>query len=233
MTQPLWTDIDQYITGKLVPDDPVLAAVLAANAAAGLPAHDVAPNQGKLLYLLARLMGARRILEIGTLGGYSTLWLARALPPGGRLTTLEENPHHAAMARLNFGRAGAAEMVDLREGPALETLPALATEGAGPFDLIFIDADKPNNPRYLKWALSLARPGSLIIGDNVIREGGILDEASADPRIQGVRRFIDLISAEPRLEATALQTVGVKGHDGFVIAMVSGQAVDNEPARKL
>ncbi len=220
MSRPLWTDVDGYITGRLVPDEPVLDAVLAANAAAGLPAHDVAPNQGKLLHLLARLMGARRILEIGTLGGYGTIWLARALPAGGTVVTLEADPHHAATARGNFERAGVTALVDLREGPALEALPGIAVEGGDPFDLIFIDADKPSNPAYLAWALKLSRPGTLIIGDNVIREGAILDAGSDDPRVQGVRRFFDMLAAEPRVSATAFQTVGSKGHDGMALALV-------------
>jgi len=220
MTQPLWTDVDRYITARLVPDEPVLDALLAANAAAGLPAHDIAPNQGKLLHLLARLMGARRILEIGTLGGYGTIWLARALPAGGTVVTLEADPHHAATARGNFERAGVTALIDLREGPALETLPGIAVEGGDRFDLIFIDADKPGNPAYLAWALKLSRPGTLIIGDNVIREGAILDAGSDDPRVQGVRRFFDMLAAEPRVSATAFQTVGSKGHDGMALALV-------------
>ena len=218
--QGLWTDVDSYINGLLVPADPVLDAVIENNAAAGLPAHDVAPNQGKLLHLLARLMGARRILEIGTLGGYSTIWLARALPPGGVVVSLEADPVHAATARLNLGHAGVAALVDLREGAALDTLPLIAAEDGGPFDLVFIDADKPNNPAYLEWALKLSRSGSLIIGDNVIREGAVVDAASTDPRVQGVRGFFDMLAAEPRLSATAIQTVGSKGHDGLAFALV-------------
>lgn len=205
--------------GRLVPEAPVLGAVLTANAAAGLPAHDVAPNQGKLLYLLARLMGARRILEIGTLGGYSTIWLARALPAGGTVVTLEADPLHAATARSNFEGAGVTALVDLREGSAMETLPGIAAEGGEPFDLVFIDADKPNNPAYLAWALKLSRPGTLIIGDNVIREGAILDAGSDDARVQGVRGFFDMLAAEPRVSATAFQTVGSKGHDGMALAL--------------
>lgn len=220
MSQSLWTDVDSYIAGRLIADDPVLDGVLAANAAAGLPAHDVSPSQGKLLHLLARLMGARRILEIGTLGGYSTIWLARALPAGGAVITLEADPRHAAAARSNFDRAGVAALVDLREGPALETLQNIAAENGGPFDMVFIDADKQNNPEYLAWALTLSRPGTLIIGDNVIREGAILDERTDDPRVQGVRRFFDMLAAEPRVSATALQTVGSKGHDGMALALV-------------
>jgi len=220
MSQPLWTDVDGYIAGRLLPDDPILDAVLAANAEAGLPAHDVAPNQGKLLHLLARLMGAQRILEIGTLGGYSTIWLARALPPGGTVVTLEADPRHAATARGNFDRAGVAALVNLREGPALESLQGIVAERGSPFDMVFIDADKPNNPGYLASALKLSRPGTLIIGDNVIREGAVLDAASDDPRVQGVRSFFDMLAAEPRVSATAFQTVGSKGHDGMALALV-------------
>src|SRR6516165_4797571 len=187
MTQEQWTAVDRYLTDLLVPPDPALDAALQASAAAGLPPIHVSPNQGKLLQLLARVQGARSILEIGTLGGYSTIWLARALPAGGRLLTLEADPRHAAVARANLARAGVADVVELRPGPAQETLPQLAAEGRGPFDLIFIDADKPSYPDYLAWALRLSRRGSLIIADNVVRNGAVIDPASADSRVQGVR----------------------------------------------
>ena len=211
-----WTRVDAYIADGLIPPDPALDAALAANAAAGLPAIDVSPAQGKLLHILARMVGARRILEIGTLGGYSTIWLARALPPGGRLVTLEADPAHAEVARSNIARAGLADRVELHLGPALGTLPRLA----GPFDMVFIDADKPSNPDYLAWALKLARPGSVIVCDNVIRDGRIADAASRDAAIVGTRRMFDMIAAEPRLTGTAIQTVGAKGWDGFAIAIV-------------
>jgi predicted O-methyltransferase YrrM len=217
MSKDLWSSVDRYMQSALLQPDPVLEDALKANAAAGLPAIDVAPNQGKLLYLIAQLLGARSILEIGTLGGYSTIWLARALPAGGTLVTLEVDPKHAEVARANLARAGLAQVVDVRVGPALDTLAALAGQL---FDLVFIDADKPNNPAYLAWALRLARPGSAIVVDNVVREGAILDATSGDPRIQGTRSLFEAIAREPRLEATAIQTVGGKGHDGFVLARV-------------
>ena len=218
--QDAWTAVDDYFAGLLLAYDPVLEAALRDSAEAGLPPQNVAPNQGKLLHLLARILGARTVLEFGTLGGYSTIWLARALPPGGRLVTLEADPRHAEVARANIARAGLDGVVELREGQALETLPKLAEEGYGPFDLFFIDADKPNNPHYLTWALRLSRPGSLIIGDNVVRSGAVIDAASADPNVQGVRRFTDLLAQEPRLSATVLQTVGGKGYGGFALALV-------------
>ncbi|NYI08312.1 O-methyltransferase [Allostreptomyces psammosilenae] len=222
MTPARWTEVDDYFNGLLVPPDPVLEEVLAASEAAGLPPHQVAPNQGRLLNLLARLQGARRILEIGTLGGYSTIWLARALPVGGRLVSLEADPRHAEVARANIWRADLSGVVEIRTGPALESLPRLVEEGYGSFDVVFIDADKPNNPEYLAWALRLTRPGSLIIGDNVVRGGEVVDPDSTDPGVRGVRRFTELMAAEPRLSATALQTVGAKGYDGFAIALVTG-----------
>jgi predicted O-methyltransferase YrrM len=216
----LWKAVDQYIADQLIPADPVLDETVAANAAAELPAIDVAPNQGKLLHLLARIMGARKILEIGTLGGYSTIWLARALPDGGRMITLEANAKHADVARRNIARAGLDSVVTLRLGAALDTLPQLAREGDGPFDLIFIDADKPNIPNYVAWALKLSRKGTLIVVDNVIRRGEVIDTSSDDPNIQGARRLFEMLASEPRLQATALQTVGSKGYDGFVMAVV-------------
>ncbi|MFF2044154.1 O-methyltransferase [Kitasatospora sp. NPDC058170] len=221
MPQQTWTAVDDYFNDLLVEQDDALLAAVADSAAAGLPPHQVAPNQGKLLNLLARVHGARRILEIGTLGGYSTIWLARALPEGGRLVTLEADERCAAVAGANLARAGLAEVVEIRAGRALDTLPLLEREQAGPFDLVFIDADKPANPDYLDWALRLTRPGSLIIGDNVVRDGAVTDSASEDPRVQGVRRFTELVAAHPRLTATALQTVGEKGYDGFVLALVT------------
>lgn len=214
--QNQWTEVDRYLNGLLVPSDPALDAALAANAAAGLPPIDVAPNQGKLLHLLARLMGAKRILEIGTLGGYSTIWLARALREGGRLVTLEFDPKHAEVARENLARAGLSEVVEVRQGAALDTLPTLT----GPFDLIFIDADKPNNPNYLEWSLKLSRPGTLIVGDNVVRWGKVADPESTDASVRGARSFLEMMAAEPRLSATAIQTVGSKGYDGFAVALV-------------
>jgi predicted O-methyltransferase YrrM len=220
MTQETWTAVDRYLTELLVQPDEALDAALNASAAAGLPAISVSPPQGKLLQLLARVQGARKILEIGTLAGYSTIWLARALAEGGRLITLEVDPKHAEVARQNIKRAGLAKCVELRLGPALETLPQLAAEGQGPFDLIFIDADKPSTPEYFEWALRLSRQGSLIIVDNVVRDGKVIDPASADRSVQGVRRLNELMAAEPRVSVTALQTVGSKGYDGFAIALV-------------
>jgi len=215
-----WAEVDHYIAGLFIADDAALDAALKASKAAGLPAIEVSPPQGKLLMLLARSIGARRILEIGTLGGYSTIWLARALPEGGRLVTLEADPKHADDARGNIERAGFGSVVEVRTGKALDTLPAIEAEKGGPFDLIFIDADKPNNPGYFVWALKLARPGSLIVTDNVVRHGAVVDKSSADPNVRGVRNFMEIVAAEKRVVATAIQTVGVKGHDGFAIALV-------------
>jgi len=219
--QELWTKVDRYLDELYVGDDAALDAALEANAKAGLPAIDVSPTQGKLLNLLARLVGARRILEIGTLGGYSTIWLARALPADGKLITLEAVAKHAEVARSNLRRAKLADRVDVRVGPALATLPLVAAEGGGPFDLVFIDADKPNNPAYLEWALKLTRKGALIVGDNVVREGKVIHAGTTDPSVKGVRRFNELLAKEPRVSATALQTVGVKGYDGLAIALVT------------
>ncbi|MEN6544154.1 O-methyltransferase [Parvibaculum sp.] len=215
-----WSAVDRYFADRLAPSDDILESVLAANAAAGLPPHDVSPLQGRFLELLVRLTRASRVLEIGTLGGYSTIWMARALSDDGRIVTLEADEAHATVARTNFERAGLSDRIDLRVGPALSTLPTLEGEKQRPFDLVFIDADKPSNPDYLVWALKLTRPGSLIIGDNVVRDGAVIDAQSADPRVQGVRRFTDLLAEEPRLVATALQTVGSKGWDGFAMALV-------------
>ncbi len=220
MSLDQWAAVDAYLAETLVQPDAALAAALADSAAAGLPEINVTPNQGKLLHLLARAQGAQRILEVGTLGGYSTIWLARALPPNGRLVTLEVDPKHAAVAQANLARAGVADVVEIRLGPALDTLPQLADEGAEPFDFIFIDADKPSNPEYFAWALRLSRPGSLIVVDNVIRGGAVVDAASIDPAVQGVRRLHELMAAEPRVSATAVQTVGDKGYDGFALTLV-------------
>jgi predicted O-methyltransferase YrrM len=222
MSHELWTAVDDYFDRALVPSDPVLDAALEDSRAAGLPAIGVAPNQGKMLQILARIQGARRILEVGTLGGYSTIWLARALPPGGRLVTLEVDPKHAEVARRNIERAGLGDVVELRLGPALETLPRLAAEGHAPFDLIFIDADKPSNADYFAWAVRLSRPGTVIVVDNVVRGGEVVDPDNDDPGTLGVHRLNEVIRAEPRVSAMALQTVGRKGHDGLVMALVTG-----------
>ena len=221
MSQEQWTAVDGYITDLFVPPDPALEAALHATAAAGMPLINVAPNQGQLLQILARSIGARAILEIGTLGGYSTIWLARALPPEGRLISLEADPKHAEVARANIARAGLAGVVEVRLGRALETLPHLAAEGHGPFDLVFIDADKPNTAAYFEWALTLTRRGSLIITDNVVRDGAVIDAHSADANVQGVRRFNARMAAEPRVIGTVLQTVGSKGYDGLAFAVVT------------
>jgi predicted O-methyltransferase YrrM len=220
MSQELWTDVDRYIASMLIAPDPVLDAALADSAAAGLPAINVTPNLGKLLQMLARMVGAQNILEIGTLGGYSTIWLTRALPPGGRLVTLEIDAKNAAVARGNFARAGLDKSIELRLGPALETLPKLAAEGREPFELIFIDADKASIPEYFTWSLKLARPGSLIVVDNVVRKGAVIDAGSSDENVRGVRRFNDLLARESRVSATTIQTVGAKGYDGFTMALV-------------
>ncbi|SFY45006.1 O-methyltransferase [Streptomyces atratus] len=222
MTPAQWTEVDDYFNGLLVGPDEALDAAVEASDGAGLPAIQVAANQGKLLNLLARLQGARTVLEIGTLGGYSTIWLARALPEGGKVVTLEADPAYAEVARANIERAGLADVVEIRVGRALDTLPELAAQGYGPFDVVFIDADKPSNPDYLAWSLKLTRPGSLIVADNVVRDGEVVDGASEDPKVQGVRRFTELVAAEPTLTATALQTVGSKGYDGLMMALVTG-----------
>ncbi|MFG2985764.1 O-methyltransferase [Streptomyces sp. NPDC048258] len=219
MGQHTWTAVDAYFEGLLVEEDEVLTVSAADTEAAGLPAHQVAPNQGKLLHLLARIRGARTILEIGTLGGYSTIWLARALPEGGQLVTLEVDERCADVAAANIARAGLEHVVDIRRGRAIDLLPELTD--VAPFDLVFIDADKPSNPQYLEWALKLTRSGSVIIGDNVVRDGAVVDSTSSDPRVQGVRRFTELIAEHPQLTATALQTVGSKGYDGLIMALVT------------
>ncbi|WP_460530031.1 O-methyltransferase [Flindersiella endophytica] len=222
MNQQLWSDVDQYFTDALIPADPALEGALAASAEAGLPTISVAPNQGKLLQLLARIQGARSILEIGTLGGYSTIWLARALPDGGRLITLEADPKHAEVAGSNIAAAGLADRVDLRVGPALDTLPKVDAEGAGPFDFIFIDADKASIPDYFDWALKLSRPGTVVVIDNVVRGGGVVQADSQSADVQGIRRLHDQLKSEPRVDATTLQTVGSKGWDGLTIAVING-----------
>ncbi|MFF7853958.1 class I SAM-dependent methyltransferase [Streptomyces sp. NPDC007904] len=219
----LWHDVDDYFTARLLPDaleDEALAAALRDSLAAGLPPIAVAPNQGKLLQLLAQVQGARHILEIGTLGGYSTIWLGRALPPDGRLITLEYDPWHAEVATRNIARAGLDQQVEVRVGAALESLPRLADENPPPFDLVFIDADKVNNPHYLEWALRLTSTGSLIVLDNVVRGGRVADPDNTDPDVLGTRAALDMIGSHPRLSGTAIQTVGVKDYDGFALARV-------------
>jgi predicted O-methyltransferase YrrM len=220
MKQDEWTEVDHYIEGLLLPEDPALEAALRAGADAGMPAIGVSPPQGKMLELLARVRGARAILELGTLGGYSTIWLARALPADGRLITLELNPAYAEVARTNIARAGLEHLVEQRIGPAIETLPQLVAEGAGPFDFIFIDADKASYPGYLPWTLKLSAPGTVIVGDNLVRGGAVLDPASDDAASRGSRRFTEMLGAEPGLSATLIQTVGSKGWDGFALAVV-------------
>lgn len=219
-----WTAVDEYFSNLLSPPDPALRAALEASAAAGLPPIQVSPNQGKLLMLLALARGARTVLEIGTLGGYSTIWLVRGLSAGGRVVTLECDPRHAEIARENIARAGLANVVDIVLGRALDTLPRLLAEGRGPFDLVFIDADKEHMPDYFHWALRLTARGSLIVLDNVVRGGEVLDGGLDDPNVRGVRRCIELIASEPRVDATVVQTVGVKGYDGFALARVVADA---------
>ncbi len=221
MTIEKWTAIDRYFSDVFALSDEALEDTLASSDAAGLPPHHVSPAQGKFLMLMARLTRARRILEIGTLAGYSTIWLARGLSPGGRVITLETEPSYAALARANIARAGLANMVEVRLGRALTSLQQLADEGGAPFDLIFIDADKVNNSEYLRWSLKLARDGCLIIADNVVRDGAVVEADTEDANVRGVRQFNEMIAATPCLSATALQTVGSKGHDGFVLALVT------------
>ena len=224
MSQAQWTAVDQYLTGLFMPRDEALDAALADSAAAGLPSIQVSANQGKLLHLMARMMGARRVLEIGTLGGYSTIWLGRALPPAsqdGRLVTLEAEPKHAEVARRNVARAGLGDVVEVVLGPALGTLKRLVAEGAPAFDFVFIDADKTGYADYLEGSLKLSRPGTVIVADNVVRKGAVVDAGSADANVQGVRRYNELVAKNPRLSATAIQTVGSKGYDGFTIAIVN------------
>ncbi|RIK12588.1 MAG: methyltransferase [Anaerolineae bacterium] len=222
MSQEQWTAVDDYVAGLFIGDDPALAAALAESTAAGLPDIAVSPVYGKLLTILARAVGARRILEIGTLGGYSTICLARALPPDGRLVTLEFNPHHVEVARANIVRAGLADRVEVITGRAVDSLAVLAAGNRGPFDLIFIDADKPSYSAYLDGSLRLSRPGTLILADNVVRGGRVIDSADEDEFVRGVRAFNQKLAAEPRLAATIMQTVGGKGYDGLAIALVKG-----------
>ena len=220
MSWERWDAVDRYTADLLVGDDADLEAALKASTDAGLPAIAVSANQGKLLHLLVRIHGASRVLELGTLGGYSTIWMARALAPGGRLVTLELNPDYARVARESIERAGLSERVEVRVGPALDSLLALRDEGVEPFDLIFIDADKQSTPEYFEQALELCRPGGLIMVDNVVRDGALIDPDSEDPGVHGMRRFLEMAGAEPRVSATTIQTVGSKGYDGFVLALM-------------
>jgi predicted O-methyltransferase YrrM len=222
MEKQLWTAVDQYTTDFLIPSDAVLEHTLATSDAAGLPSISVSPSQGKLLMLLAQLARASKVLEIGTLGGYSSIWLGRALLSGGRLVTLETNPKHAEVARGNIAHAGLAGVIEVRLGDARESIQKLVAEGSGPFDLIFIDADKRSIPHYLEWSLKLSHPGTLIIVDNVVRDGALVDAKSDDPNVHGVRRLHEMLAAEPRVNATTIQTVGSKGYDGFTLALVNG-----------
>ena len=220
MTEDQWSEVDRYFSDSLLPSDPTLESVLDASIAAGLPSISVSPNQGKLLQMLAQIVDARWILEIGTLGGYSSIWLARGLRAGGRLITLEVDSKHADVARQNVARAGLERVIDVRLGSALETLPQMANERSGPFDLIFIDADKPNIPTYFEWAMKLSHAGTLIVVDNVVREGAVVDAESSDPSVQGVRRFVEMVGARQDVGGTVIQTVGIKGYDGFAILRV-------------
>jgi len=220
MTQEIWTAVDEYINGFFVPSDAALDAALAASASAGLPNIQVSPAQGKMLHVLARLVGARNILELGALGGYSGIWMARALPPGGKLLTLEASEKHAEIAKANYARAGLSNVIDLRLGKALDLLPQVATERRGPFDLIFLDANKSDMAEYFDWAVKLSRPGSVIVADNSISRGRVLDTDSDDPDVQGCRLFHERVAADQRVSATEIQTVGVKGWDGFTLIAV-------------
>jgi predicted O-methyltransferase YrrM len=220
MIENQWTAVDDYLGGLLLPADPILDAAVKAGLDAGLPQIQVSPVQGKFLNLLARIQGARKILEIGTLAGYSTIWLGRALPSDGRLISIEISERHAEVARANLRLAGLAAIAEVRVGPALECLALLDAEKAGPFDLVFIDADKENNPEYVSWALKLSRPGTVIVVDNVVRDGTVIDRTVNGPTIQGVRRMLEMVAREPRLDATALQMVGVKGYDGYAVLLV-------------
>lgn len=221
MNEQTWTEVDRYLESKLIPHDPALDAAIAESRAAGLPEIAVSPIEGNRLALLARIRGARRILEIGTLGGYSAIWLAQALPVGGELITLEIDPKHAAVAQRNIDRAGVTDKVKIIVGPALESLARLAGAGIEPFDFFFVDADKKEGPAYLEWAIKLSRPGAVVVVDNVIRDGDVIDEQSDHPSVKGVRALFDLISQHPRVEATAIQTVGQRGYDGILIAHIT------------
>lgn len=222
MAEDAWIAVDEYVTGLLAPHDDALDAALRASEAAGLPSIQVSPPLGKLLHLLAKTIGAKSILEFGTLGGYSTIWLARALPAGGRLISLEADERNAKVAKENIAAAGLSEVVEIRQGPALDQLPGLDSEGVGPFDLAFIDADKVNTPAYFTWSLEHTRPGGLIVSDNVVRDGRLADVGDDDPAIAAQRSFHELLANEPRVEATTIQTVGGKGYDGFNVAFVLG-----------
>ena len=224
MSKDLWVTVDRYLGEQLIGPDGALDNAVATSSKAGLPDIAVSPTHGKLLHLLARTLGARKILEIGTLGGYSTIWLARALPADGSVITLEADPKHADVARANIGNSGLSRLVQVRVGAALDTLPQLAAEGKGPFDLIFIDADKINTSAYFTWAMTLSRPGTLIVIDNVIRDGAVADASSTDTSVQAMRRFFDLVRFDARVEVTAIQTVGVKGYDGFALVRVKDAA---------
>lgn len=222
MSERGWDSVDEYFSSTLGTDDPVLEAALARSREAGLPSIQVSPNQGRLLWLLARAIGARTVLEIGTLGGYSAIWLGRALPPVGHLVTLEANPRHAEVARVNLAGAGLRAMAEVIQGDAAESLRRLQAEGATPFDLIFIDANKDAYDTYLELALRLSHPGTILVADNVVQSGEVSDPSSGDPDVQGVRRFATLLGSLPNVDATAIQTVGVKGYDGFAVALVTG-----------
>jgi predicted O-methyltransferase YrrM len=221
MSEAAWTSVDDYVGQTLLADaDPIFEQVLRANAAGGLPAIDVSPAQGKFLNLLVTVAGAKRILEIGTLGGYSTIWMAKALPAGGHLVSLEYSEQHAAVAKDNLARAGLLDKTEVRVGAALDSLPKVESDGLGPFDLVFIDADKPNNPNYLEWAIKLSHPGTVIVLDNVVRDGKVVDAKSADRNVKGARAAFELLKTHPRVDSTALQTVGLKGWDGFILGVV-------------
>jgi predicted O-methyltransferase YrrM len=220
--QEVWAAVDRYFGDLLAPEDKALTPMLDANREAGLPSIDVPALLGKFLELLVRISGTRRVLEIGTLGGYSTIWLARALPLGGRVVTLEIDPHHAEIARDNLKTAGVLHQVEVRVGRANNTLRAFVDSGAEPFDLIFIDADKKSLPEYLDWSLKLSHPGTVIVVDNVVRDGKVIEPDNPDPDIQGVRRMTEMMAADPRLCATAIPTVGARGYDGFAVALVLG-----------
>jgi len=221
MSKEIWAAVDEYFGKHMLTPDKVLDEALDSSTENGLPAIAVSPLQGKQLLMLAQMQNARNVLEIGTLGGYSTIWLARALPADGRLVTLEFSPKHAEVAQANIARAGLSQLVEIRVGPALESLPRLAAEKKGPFDFIFIDADKDNNPGYFEWALKLSRPGTVILVDNVVRDGAVADDENADPSIAGIRRMHEMLAENPRVAATAIQTVGVKGYDGFTLIRVN------------
>jgi predicted O-methyltransferase YrrM len=218
--EQLWIDVDAYVNDRLTAEDAALADAMRAGEAAGLPPISVTPPQGKLLHVLARSVNARRVLEIGTLAGYSTIWLARAVGEGGRVVTIEFDETHARVARANFAKAGVAAVVDLRVGRGVDVLPQLEAERGGPFDFVFVDADKPSTTEYFDWALKLTRPGAFIFVDNVVRKGGLADASSRDPDVLGMRRFMERLAGEPRVVATAIQTVGAKSYDGFALALV-------------